>query len=54
MTHEEAKKMGATHYKEYTVGYFEYYVKIDGKWCYFKNGYDLYSTNLLDTDLKPL
>lgn len=54
MTKEEAKALGATHYREYTLGYFEYYVKIEGKWCYFKNGYDLYSTSLLESDLKPL
>lgn len=57
MTLEEIKKNapdGATHYREYNAGYIEYYIKIEGKWCYFKKEYDLYSTNLLDTDLKPL
>jgi hypothetical protein len=56
MNVEEIRKNapeGATHYKLYGLC-VEYYIKIEEKWCYFKNSFDLYSTSLQDHEVISL
>ena len=53
---EEIRKnapFGATHYMEHGL-YVEYYVYFEDTWCWFKNAFDIYSTNINSHDLKPL
>ena len=59
MTHEEAKKMGATHYMKSTIDlggeHVTYFKNIDGKYFeYFSHHFARYETGVCSSLIKPL